>query len=137
MTEADVHVRSASGVAVAALDGEIDIGNAPEVQRRLDAQLGGATDVVVDLGGVRFMDSQGIVLIDRLSGRIEGAGGRFAVVASPSGVPRRVLEIVDLGVQLFEDLDAALAAFGADVVSEEPIVGEPLPPAPGASPAPA
>lgn len=137
MTEAHAHVRSGSNVFIAALDGEIDIGNSAELEGRLGALLGDATDVVVDLGGVRFMDSQGIAVVGRLSSRIESAGGRFAVVAPPSGVPRRVLEIVDLGVQLFEDLDDALAAFGADVVSEEPIVGEPLPPAPGASPAPA
>lgn len=137
MTESEVRVRSRSGVSIAALDGEIDIGNSAELEGRLDALLGDATDVVVDLGGVRFMDSQGVALVDHLSSRIEGAGGRFAVVASPSSVPRRVIEIVDLGVELFEDVDAALAAIGADALAEEPIVGEPLPPSPGASPAPA
>lgn len=137
MTEADVHIRSASGVSVASLGGEIDIGNSAELDGRLDELLGASTDVVLDLGGVRFMDSQGIALVDRLSSRIEGAGGRFAVVVPPSSVPRRVLEIVDLGVDLFEDVDAALVAFGVGAVSVEPVVAEPLPPTPGASPAPA
>jgi len=109
----DVTITSEDGVAVASLRGEIDIVNAPDVAERLDDGIAEATAVIVDLRSVLFMDSQAIALLDRVSERLEAAGRGFAVVAPPSSVPRRVLEIVDLGIPLYDDPDAARTALSA------------------------
>jgi anti-anti-sigma factor len=111
--EGDVTITREDGVAVASLRGEIDIVNAADVAERLEAGIDDASSVIVDLRSVLFMDSQAIALLDRLSDRVESNGRGFAVVAPPSSVPRRVLEIVDLGIPLYDDADAARTALSA------------------------
>ena len=56
------------------------------------------------------MDSQAIALLDRLAGRLEREGRPFAIVAPPASVPRRVLEIVGLGIDLHDDPEGAIDA---------------------------
>lgn len=112
----DVTVAWEDGVAVASLRGEIDIVNAADVAEQLDARLAQASSVIVDLRSVLFMDSQAIAMLDRVSERLEAAGGAFAIVAPPSSVPRRVLEIVDLGIPLYDDADAARTALSARTI---------------------
>ena len=104
------------GVAVASLRGEIDIANAADVAEQLDAGIAQAASVIVDLRSVLFMDSQAIAMLDRVSERLEAAGGAFAIVAPTSSVPRRVLEIVDLGIPLYDDVDAARTALSARTI---------------------
>lgn len=117
MTEADdVAISWDDGVVVASLHGEIDIVNAADVAQQLDAGVAGARSVIVDLTSVGFMDSQGIAMLDRLSGRLEGEGRGLAIVAPPAGPPRRVLEIVDLGIPLYDDRDAARTALSARAI---------------------
>ena len=110
MEGANVRVTNEDGVATAALDGEIDLVNAADVAERLSTGIDGASAVIIDLRGVAFMDSQAIALLDRLSARLEGEGCPVVLVAPPQSVPRRVLEIVDLGIDLFDRVDDARAA---------------------------
>jgi anti-anti-sigma factor len=98
---------------VATLSGEIDIVNAADISEGLVSNFDGASSVIVDLDGVAFMDSQGVALLDRLSGRVDAAAGAMAIVARPASIPRRVLEIVDLGIPLYDDIDAARTAISA------------------------
>ena len=100
---ADVHVSHADGVAVVSLGGEIDLLSAADVTRAVEAAIDGTGGVIVDLSDVAFMDSQGVALLDRLGGRLDREGRGLAIVAPTTSIPRRVLEIVDLGIGLFED----------------------------------
>jgi anti-anti-sigma factor len=107
---ADVHVSHDDGVAVVSLGGEIDLLSAADVTRAVEAAIDGTGGVIVDLGGVAFMDSQGVALLDRLGGRLDREGRGLVIVAPTTSIPRRVLEIVDLGIALFEDRTSARAA---------------------------
>jgi anti-anti-sigma factor len=81
-------------VAVVAITGEIDISNARELEAaivsELDADVAG---LVVDLGGLSFLDGSGVHLLYTLSDRLRGRGLGFALVVDPDGPPRRVLDL--------------------------------------------
>ena len=109
----NLRVSREDGDVVAALSGEIDIVNAAEIADGLVSGIDGATTVIVDLDGVLFMDSQGVAMLDRLSSHADAGGSALAIVARPASIPRRVLEIVDLGIPLYDDVDAARTALRA------------------------
>ena len=76
------------------ITGEIDLYTAPKLREALGEADGGA-DVVVDLRGVRFMDSMGLgVLIGARRRTVEG-DGRFALVCT-EGPVLRVLDVSGL-----------------------------------------
>ena len=62
------------------LSGELDHHSAPAVKRRLDDIISsGATKIILDLSGLKFMDSSGIgVLLGRYQ-RVKAAGGSIGV----------------------------------------------------------
>ena len=75
------------------LQGELDQhgikGSLSAIEGLLDEYL--PRDCVLDLGGLRFMDSSGIALILKLHRRLTGSGGR-AWVENASAQPLRVLD---------------------------------------------
>ncbi len=81
------------------LPAEIDFCNAmellPLVLEAACSDDGPAPLLVLDLTGTVFMDSQGARLLDELRHRLP-AGVRLRVVATPEGVPSRVLELSGL-----------------------------------------
>ena len=109
----NLRISREDATVVATLTGEIDIVNAGDISDGLVSGFDGASSVIVDLDGVGFMDSQGVALLDRLSGRVDAGAGAMAIVARPASIPRRVLEIVDLGIPLYDDIDAARTAISA------------------------
>jgi anti-sigma B factor antagonist len=77
------------------LSGEIDLASAPPVWEALESAIDDATRVVVDLSGVRFIDSTGLSLLVRAHRHLRQAGGTF-IVRSPSEMAARVLNITGL-----------------------------------------
>jgi anti-anti-sigma factor len=90
--------------------GEIDIANAGEVQKMIDATVaGGADHLIVDLSGVRFMDSSGLnVLIG--TARQFGPGSFGVVVSRPSIRKIFALTGLDKVVPIFASLTDAVEA---------------------------
>jgi len=78
------------------LVGELDMSSANQLTSCLDALIdGGATRVVVDAGGVTFLDSTGLRVLVDASVRFEQIGG--ALVIDPMSLSvRRVLEMTGL-----------------------------------------
>ena len=77
-------------VMIAAITGEIDISNARELEAAILAELDGdAAGLVLDLGGLSFLDAAGVHLLYRLSDR----GLPFAIVIADDSPPRRVLAL--------------------------------------------
>ena len=74
---------------VVAITGEIDISNARALEAEIVAALDGDVGLVVDLGGLSFLDAAGVHLLQRLSDRVP----RFALVIGDDSPPRRVLEL--------------------------------------------
>lgn len=93
------------------VSGEIDVYTVPALRERLDAEIEqGHHDLVVDLGGVTFMDSTGLgVLVGRLK-LIRGVGGTMRLVSDHD----RVLKVftitgLDKVFEIFSTVDAAVA----------------------------
>jgi len=73
--------------------GEVDLYSAPVLDRVVgDAVAGGDGDVVIDLSGVRFMDSAGLNILIR-SFKPLNTQGRRLVLRSPQAAVRRTLEL--------------------------------------------
>jgi anti-sigma B factor antagonist len=88
------------GVVVAVL-GELDFVAAPELARTLRdlVEDQGHVDVVMDLGGVTFIDSFGVRTLLQVRSTLCERGGRFAIT-EPSAAVRRILEILRLDAEL-------------------------------------
>jgi anti-sigma B factor antagonist len=104
-------VSEQGGRIVVALEGEIDLENAPKVRRALLDCLKRKLDVLVDLAGVTYIDSSGIAsLIEGLQ-TAKKQQNDLALV-SVSQRARRVLELarLDRVFTIHADLSAALAS---------------------------
>jgi len=81
--------RSEGSVSVAAT-GEIDSSSAPQFRRILDGLLDEpeVSEIVVDLGGVTFLDSAGLCVLAAAHRRTKGRGIQLRVLASSRAVIR-------------------------------------------------
>jgi anti-sigma B factor antagonist len=81
--ELSLTTRTVGKHTVLEVGGEVDVYTAPRLRERLlELVDGGARNVVVDLGGVDFLDSTGLgVLVGALK-RLRAAGGTFALVCA-------------------------------------------------------
>jgi len=100
----------AGDTVVVTVVGEVDMMTAPELTKVFNGVAGATRRVVVDLSEVTFLDSSGLNALVR--GRRElGAGDiDLKVVAPPSSLVRRVIDIAQLDSTLspIDSLDDAL-----------------------------
>lgn len=91
-----VVVATADGPAVT-VSGELDPHTAAQLQEALNEVLaaGGVTRVVLDLSGIRFIDSSGLRVLLAANESLMRAGGQLTLRA-PSAAVMRLLEITDL-----------------------------------------
>ena len=86
--------------AVVALTGELDLPNAPLLDRALEQpQVVGAPTIVLDLQALRFLDSSGLRAILRAQRLADRRGQGFAVTEG-SGQVQRLLGITHASEQL-------------------------------------
>jgi anti-sigma B factor antagonist len=79
----DIEERSLTACSVIVLDGEMDMFTAQSLDRAVRSALDhGASGVVIDLRATTFLDAAGFTALLACSGRVSGAGRRFAVVES-------------------------------------------------------
>ena len=94
------------------VQGELDVTTAPEVHRALGSAITLPTKMVIlDLCGVRFLDSTGLQALIQAHRRLTGLRRGFAV-ACPDGPVRRALEIANL-IASFRVAPTLRAALGA------------------------
>ena len=102
----------ASQVTVVAVTGELDVASAPRLRQEVvTLASSGATLLVIDLGGVDFLDSTGLgVLLGALK-RVRSSGGDLALARAEPQVAK-VFEITRLGdiLPLHPTVEAAVAA---------------------------
>ena len=99
------------GLGLLTLAGEVDLYTAPRFKDDLVALIeDGATDVVVDLSGVTFIDSTALGVIISGVKRLHERDGRLAIVAGSRPVVR-ILDITGLDkvLTIFETREAAIA----------------------------
>lgn len=89
----DISVEQGSSGPTVVVRGELDIGNADELEGVLDDVVGRRPDAALrlELSGLKFMDSSGIALLLRTAGRV-----RELSLVKPSAAVRRLLEITGL-----------------------------------------
>jgi anti-sigma B factor antagonist len=90
-----------NGVLRIALAGDLDVSTASSVEARLLELEGGDPPerVVLDLRGLRFIDSTGLSLLINAHSRGLKAG-RHVTIVSGKGPPRRILETTGLQARL-------------------------------------
>jgi anti-anti-sigma factor len=110
--DVEIEVTEDGAALVVALAGEVDLRSAGRLGVALNAVVRhGSGPVVVDLGGLRFMDSSGLALLVNAARRLEHADRGFAI-AAPPGPPRRAIELarLDRALVVLGDRRAALSA---------------------------
>ena len=96
----------AGAVPIAAVEGEIDASNAPEIRERLHGLLTNRSmAMVVDLSGTRYLDSAGINLLFALGAELEQRQQRLHLVVPPASPIARAISITGL--------DSAVATHGS------------------------
>lgn len=105
-TEEPFRVEVAAGefATLIAPSGELDAHTAAILVEHVNEVLAtGCTQVVLDMAGLRFIDSSGLRVVISAHKRLAGIGGAL-LVRSPSDTARRLFEITGLAAYLtFED----------------------------------
>lgn len=92
-----VEVSFPGGPGLVRVSGEIDCYTAPTLQQRLFEVIDeGARQIVVDLAGVSFMDSQGLAALVRAVMRLRSLDGQLTL-RSPRRSVCKIVEITGLG----------------------------------------
>lgn len=91
----DVSINRSEGTAIATVVGEIDADNCQEFASSVLDGADGADRLVVDVGGLTFIDSSGISELLKLREQLADRGAEFEL-RNPSTTVRRVLEITGL-----------------------------------------
>jgi anti-sigma B factor antagonist len=104
-------------IVIAHITGELDIVGASSTGEAIgEAVPTSARALVVDLGGLEFIDSSGIAMLFSLARRL-GAQRQALRVVARSGEPvERVLELVefDRAAPIYETVDDAVGALSRD-----------------------
>jgi anti-sigma B factor antagonist len=102
-----VSTRPGDGCTVVEVRGDLDMDTEPQLRDVLQPLIS-AGQVVVDLGGVGFMDSSGLGMLVVSFKEMRDSGGRLALAAVQQAV-RTVLDItsVDQVIDIYDTVQAA------------------------------
>src|SRR3974390_901579 len=104
-----------TGTITVKLNGSLDTGTAPELERQLAPVLaGGVTDVVFDLAELKFISSAGLRVFSTTRKQLKERGGQASFIHMQPQI-QEVFEIIKAlpGVAIFKDtaeMDRYLAA---------------------------
>ena len=110
---AELELEESDGVHVARLEGEVDLSNVVDVGDALAAAVDGeAIGLVVDMSGLRHIDSAGVRMVFELRRRLGQRRQELALAVPVGARIRDVLDLaaVDASVPLFADVPAAVAS---------------------------
>jgi anti-sigma B factor antagonist len=114
----ELELERQADVAVARLDGEVDISNAKEVEAEIAAAVSNdAWALVVDLSRVVYLDSAGIRLLVGLARRLRTRGQELRI-AIPEGAPIKevlVLSNLEEVAPLHATVEEAVTEIGREV----------------------
>jgi len=113
--ELSLATRTVATHTVLEVGGEVDVYTAPRLRERLVELIdNGVRQVIVDLGGVDFLDSTGLgVLVGALK-RLRAVGGTFALVCGKEPLLKIFrITALDQVFPIYPSVDAAVSAPGA------------------------
>ncbi len=108
----DITARQGSDRLILELEGELDMVSSGLLEDAVaNADLNGSGAVVLDLRGIRFVDSTGLKAIFKVRNVVREGGRRFAVTQGSAQVQRLLkLTRLDEHLQTIGTPDAAVAA---------------------------
>jgi anti-sigma B factor antagonist len=110
----DIRVRTAEGITVAELAGELTWQSAPEVQQRILEHARPEARLCLDMSRVTYMASAGLRMLLTVYRRVTGQGGRILLV----GLPEEILDTMEhTGFLDFFDHRDTLEAGTAELAS--------------------
>lgn len=95
MATADPSTREYGGHVVVALNGDLDVVNAPGVMAVLAAAVARDLRIIVDLAALEFIDCCALGALGRVRAQARQAGGDL-LLAAPHGPVRRLLDLTGL-----------------------------------------
>lgn len=113
---AQLQIDEESGVTIAAVEGEIDLSNAAELEMAVSHAVGNeAAGLVVDLAGVDYLDSSGVTLLFNLARRLSRRQQEFVIVAPAEAHVREILTLSGAtdALELRDSLSEALSQLRA------------------------
>jgi anti-anti-sigma factor len=97
MSARGLEVSRQGDVVIARLDGEIDLANTPTVSAAvLEAVPNDAVGLVIDLSGVRYIDSVGIRMLFTFVRSLHASRQGMAIAVPPDSPVRNLLKITHL-----------------------------------------
>jgi anti-anti-sigma factor len=98
MTDATVHVdHEVEGGVRITVTGEIDMENAARVEQQILAAISNQlTNVILDLGGLDYIDSAGLRVLFTLGTRLDTLQITLELVVPPESPIRRVIDLCGL-----------------------------------------
>ena len=112
-TTLELEVAEQAGWQVLVVHGEVDVTTTPRVRARLVAMLSdGRPQVIVDLEGVRFLDSSGLGALVAALKLARSRGGELRLVCEHQRSVRKVLEVTGLErvLERYDSVEDAVAA---------------------------
>lgn len=108
MCTVDIITRDGAGQVVAVLRGELDVAYAALIAARLSLVAASQRAIIVDLAGLRFIDSSGVAALVRARRHARHAGGDL-LLAAPQDQVLRVLTVTRVidSFSICADVDAA------------------------------
>jgi len=105
VTGAGIEIRPGEdGVVRVALSGELDLAAAPEVERKLREHERDGAVLLLDLRGVKFMDSTGLRVILSADSRARRDDRKLVLVRGPEAVHRVFrLTLLDQRLEFVQD----------------------------------
>ncbi|HEX9774305.1 MAG TPA: STAS domain-containing protein [Actinomycetota bacterium] len=103
-----VETEGRGDLAIAHVVGEVDLSNVEEIAKALDSETADrARRHVVDLTRTTYFDSAGVRMLFALATRLRSRKQELIVVAPPSGVVRRIIDLTDVTqvCPVYESLD--------------------------------
>jgi anti-sigma B factor antagonist len=109
----ELTVKHEADVTVVAVSGNLEAVSSPELGTRLDTLLAdGQQQFVIDLAGVRFMDSSGIAVLVRLFKRVRIGHGDVRLAGARPPVEKIIrLVRLDRVFDTYSDSTLAVASF--------------------------
>ncbi|MEV4362763.1 STAS domain-containing protein [Nonomuraea sp. NPDC049625] len=109
MSPLSLSCRDLPGGVLITVTGELDATNAHELESYAESQRRPGSGMVLDLGGLTFLDSRGLHVLLRLHAAVGEQGGLLRVAAA-QGRPARILQITGVWSLLTIYADAQQAA---------------------------
>ena len=94
--ELELRETTVEGLALAELQGELDLTNAEDLERRLLRVFVDAPGLVIDLNRVTFLDSAALHVLFRVGRDLAADGKAYGIVLDPSAPVAKTVEMVRL-----------------------------------------